>query len=1413
MATIRIKLIHLFLLSLTFTFFSLFFPHPSIAEKCQEMTIRVGVYDNPPQIYKFPDGQVAGIFSDLLEVIAREKNWDIEYVFTSWEQCLKNLETGNIDLMIDIAFSTERKKIFSFSKETITTDWATVYTSKTAQVESLLDLDGKTIAVVKEDIHTNGDQGIIALAKRFNLNVKYLEVNSYLDVLKALETKKADAGIVNRIFGSLMEKKFDIKPSPIIFNPVHLKFAHLKGNDMAEVVEYIDHRIKEMKDTPGSIFHKIINSYLAGAEYDLSDFHDIKPFKITEEEQAWLHKHPTVRMGVDPNFPPYSSLDENGNVRGLAIDTISLIAHYLGIELIFDTKSSWQETITGIEDRSIDAVLTILKTEKFDKYLNFTDVYLPSPLVIMTRVDEQRIEGAEDLYQKRVCLIKGQASTQKIIKNHPSAIPVLVDTPLEGLQALSLGRADCYIGELGHNYYQLTKNGITNLKIASRYDMLMTGQSVGIRKDWPEFASILNKGLNAILEKKKLQLHNKWLPKQINCDDFESLQEQNVLTPKETEWVKKHPNIRLGIDPEFTPYEFLDSEGRYQGIASEYIRILNKRLGLNMTIVPGLSWKEAVEKAQKKEIDVLPCVTKTVDRESFLNFSEPYLRFNRVIITRTDNHYVNSIDSIKHLRVAVQQATAHEAYLKENTTIQGIKYPSIIAALKAVSNKEVDVMIGDLASTMFWIRQEHLLNLKIAGLIKSPSDQLRFASRKDWPEFTSIINKGLASISPSKRKKIHEKWVDINFDPAFDPQNFTNVVKALFVILIVLVLFTVWILLLRKEIQRRESIEASLKNRLDLEELLSEIAAGFITIKIEEVDNAIKKSLRQILNHLAADSGYIFSYIDNKKRLQLSHYWSMQRQNYPEIKKTFFEAEDFPKKLCTGDPAFYRREYFSEEDITHPVIEAIFHNREVAVIPIPYGNELAGMLWITSKEGVKGHFQDLPLLKTIGFLFGNTLHRIEMENQLAMRQSELEKKVQDRTEGLVKSSQRLLQEVSDRRKALEEKEQLQAQLLQARKLESIGTLAGGIAHDFNNILSAILGFTELALEYIQPEDQKIKDYLSRVQDAGLRAKSLVQQILTFGRQTNGIPERINPVELIDEVIQMLRPSLPTTIEIVKTIDDTVDNIFIDPTQFNQILMNLCTNAFHAMEEQGGILTIELSNIDIKTNSQHIQPGIAGNYVQLSVSNTGPAIDESIRDKIFDPYFTTKKAGKGTGMGLSIVHGIVTNCGGALNLESSPEKGTSFHIFFPACEKQPQTSTIPKSKGMEGAQHILFVDDEEFILQFNAERLKLIGFRVTTCGSGQQALDLFKANPKDFDLVITDQTMPGITGAELAEQLLQIRPDLPIILCTGYSSIINREKAKELGIKEFALKPVSTEDLVRIIKKVLDTSATTSTSSM
>lgn len=385
-----------------------------------------------------------------------------------------------------------------------------------------------------------------------------------------------------------------------------------------------------------------------------------------------------------------------------------------------------------------------------------------------------------------------------------------------------------------------------------------------------------------------------------------------------------------------------------------------------------------------------------------------------------------------------------------------------------------------------------------------------------------------------------------------------------------------------------------------------------------------------------------------------------------------------------------------------------------------------------------------------------------------------------------------------------EQKKLEEQLRHSQKMEAIGTLAGGIAHDFNNILTAIMGNAEMGLLRV-PVGNDVRHHFAEILKATKRARDLVKQILTFSRQERQQPRPLQISTIIKEVLKLLRATLPSTIEIRSNIVSNAGIVLADPIQIHQLVMNLCTNAAYAMQKTGGVMGVALGNVKVEESQESQEIGLEpGQYVQLTVSDTGSGMDPVTLARIFDPFFTTKPIGEGSGMGLAVVHGIVQSLDGGVKVETGLGKGSAFHVFLPMVAEdawQEVEATEPAAEEKKYGR-ILLVDDEDILLSIGKQMLEHLGYRVTSMRSSVEALECFQRQPQEFDLVITDQTMPKLTGSDLAASLLNIRPDIPIILCSGYAVPIDEEQMKAIGIRELVHKPFVFSELAEIARKVL-----------
>ena len=569
------------------------------------------------------------------------------------------------------------------------------------------------------------------------------------------------------------------------------------------------------------------------------------------------------------------------------------------------------------------------------------------------------------------------------------------------------------------------------------------------------------------------------------------------------------------------------------------------------------------------------------------------------------------------------------------------------------------------------------------------------------------------------------------------------------------------------DITAQKEVEAALRRSKRELSVQNRIATIFLTAPDERIHDQV---LEGVLDALESPMGY-FAAVDDDGRLTPLAVAS------PAGCAEHTEAEAFARHGTVGVPGRSLVQSRSAAGSVEGSLPADHPPVETALaVPIAHHGEPIGQFVVANPAHGRGYGdEEVRLLETLASRVAPVL------------QARLDR----------------VRYARERRLAQEEKAHLEEQVRQAQKLEAIGALAGGIAHDFNNILFPILGFVEMTLEEL-PEEGNSRRYLREVLKAANRARDLVRQILTFSRQAEGERKPVRIQLILKEVMKLIRSTLPANISIRQRIDNECGPVLSDPTQIHQIAMNLITNAYHAMEETGGALEVGLSEHELSAQEMTAPDQVPGRYARMTVSDTGQGMDPSILEKIFEPYFTTKEKGKGTGLGLSVVHGIIRSSGGDISVQSTPGEGTVFNVDLPLINHIEREAPAPLEQPVAtGSEQILLVDDEEIITEMLSRILRKMGYHVTPRRSSTDALETFRADPDQFDLVITDMSMPRMTGAELARRLLSIRPGLPIIMCTGFSDQIDETKAQAMGIRGFVLKPVLKDDLARAVREALD----------
>ena len=607
------------------------------------------------------------------------------------------------------------------------------------------------------------------------------------------------------------------------------------------------------------------------------------PLHLTAKEKAWLAEHKTVRVAFDGHFPPYSFLNDDSKIEGLAVDILNVLADRVGITLEISPKTVWKELYAAAQKREVDLVATMGHQPERAQWFNFTQPYIFKSLVIMTRGGTTTINKPEDLAGKKVALVEKYQYVKPLLQQYPTIKPYYVETMLDGLNAVAVGKADAAITFIGAAYFLQNKYQIAGLKMAAIFERDRFNESIAVRNDWPELATILDKALDSVSGQEMQSLQERWLPKEVAASS------RIILTEAEKSWIRKHPLIRIGVNPEFAPYAYLADDGAFSGIAADYIKLLNARLGLNMQAVPGLTWKEVVAKVKKREIDVIPGLAVNEERKGYLDFSEPYANFYRVIITRNDAPFLGGIEDLSKLRVAVQADTAHETFLKGHPDIKVFPYQTLQDALLAVSNGQADALIHNLASATFWITNRSLANLKVAAPVPGGDGTLHVTVRKDWPELVSIINKGLASITPEEKLEIQRRWVTVEYKTGIERR---RVYISLVVLLGVILLGGAGFILWNRTLRRAVSIKTA---------ELQESEARFRTIY---------NSTNDALFIHDPDSGAILDVNDKacelfgltRQELQQSRVGDISADLPPYTQK---EAVDWLHKAAAGTPQLF----------------------------------------------------------------------------------------------------------------------------------------------------------------------------------------------------------------------------------------------------------------------------------------------------------------------------------------------------------------------------------------------------------------------------------------------------------------------------------------------------------------------------
>jgi len=906
------------------------------------------------------------------------------------------------------------------------------------------------------------------------------------------------------------------------------------------------------------------------------------------------------------------------------------------------------------------------------------------------------------------------------------------------------------------------------------------------------------------------------------------------LTDEEKVWLRDHPIIRVAHDPGWPPVEFADSKGNPSGMTGDYLELIEQRLAIKFERVTHLSWQEAYTRLRKWEIDMTTSVAVTPERSKFWIFTKPYMKIPIVIFAQSNVTYISNMRELAGKKIAIVDGYAVNDWIpRDFPEIELVKVGNSIEGLDRMQKGDVFAYIDNMLVVSHYLAKQKTANVKIVGETPYINAQ-SMAVRKDWPVLVEILQKALDSISESEHAAIYQKWVPLRYEHGLDYTFLWQVLAVFSAIFSGLIL---WNRKLSREIKYRKEAETALGKSEELSRKLFRIAAvPLCYIKREGLLVDINDRFVQTFGYTMEDAPgltelYGLAYPDPEYRQWVIQTWKAAVKIAIQDKKDIDPIE----VRATCKDGRIRNLVVSGSLLDENILVAFFDitERKQAEEKMRLAHEK--FLTVLDSIDATIHVADMETYEIL-FVNKNMIESFgrDMTGEVCWEAFRKESSPcglcnnaqlidekgapsgvcvwQDKNPVTGKfyiNHDRAIEWIDGRIVRLQiatditEFKRMEEQLRQAQKMESIGTLAGGIAHDFNNILFPIVGHAEMLLDDISEEKSPMRSSLTEIHTGALRAGNLVRQILSFSRQEKTELTLMKMQPVIKEALKLIRSTIPATISISQNLHPDCRAVKADPTQVHQIVMNLATNAFHAMEAPGGELKVILKEIK-PDESDLIIPGMGpGPYACLTIADTGMGMEKEVADRIFDPFFTTKQKGKGTGMGLAVVHGIVKNMEGAIRVFSEPGKGSEFHVYLPIAKGKAENKLLDMDEPLTGGkERILLVDDEESIIAMEKQVLERLGYHVTPFTDSTEALGAFKADPDKFELVIMDMSMPKLPGDKLAVELINIRPDIPIVLCTGFNETLTEEKILSMGIKALLMKPVRIKDLAGKLREIL-----------
>lgn len=1258
--------------------------------------IRLGFTDDyEPAVIRNSDNTFSGIVVDFLDKINRRLGIDIGLEVDKWPTILNKVEQNELGGVVAISPGNADARGILKTKSHLT-GYPAIYGRIGTPFMGIADLSGKKIAYLQA----------LYLAEKivepYRDTVEVVHTETVLEAFQLVFEGKVDY-VIGQTDNNYLVSKYKLSG----IGPVHVfwgketEFVTGVRSDWPELVSILNKAIATFT------MEELDNIYAKWTKIEAQQ----REISLTQEEKNWLAEHPEITIAHSFDWPPYSFLDSNNKPVGPSVEFFELVAQMVGLKFKVHPDGLWNRIYEAGKNKQVDVVASMTVTKPREQWFSFPRPYLSLSSYIVTRKEYTKIKHRDDLKGKKLVGAKGTWQIDEVLKNYPSVTMEYVATYSDCLMAVSSGRVDATVITLGSALYDIAQKGIYNLELAAIYEKDTDLISYGVRKDWPELASIIDKALASIPEEKKVTILNKWMPP-LNTQKADVPFSKLALSEEEKNWLAEHPVIRVGADLNWAPLEFRDDSGVMKGISIDYLKHLQNLLGIDFEFVDKKTWGEMLEMARSRELDLLSSVKPTPSREHFLSFTDSYMDLPVAIFNTEERQLIVSLEGMKGRRVAVVEGYATEELLiADHPDIIVVPTNNTIEALHLLARGEVDAFVGNLLTTSYYLGQLGYSQIKVAGITTYKYNQ-SMGVRKDWPLLVSSLQKALATITTQERNIIKQQWVGVQFIHKYDLFLMWKILGVT-----VVVFGSVWIFTLKRQITERKEHERQLfasKERIQ----------GFMDNSTEdiyrfELEHPLDLSLPEDeqIDHL-----YKYLYIAEANRAWAISAGYELGDDLLGLRLEDFMPRSMPESIATLKKLISMQ--FNASNLETPEVYGSGTIRTVSnsVVGIVEKGQLV-RIWGTGhditerkkaeemlrsaeakyRSVVENAFEGIVIAQDQKVVFANN-RMLELTGYSA-KEFELfpieklahpsdRSKVMSEYKGRIAGDQvsstytfklrqkdgndrfvsvnatpidwegqpaslAMISDITDLINAEQKLHDHREMLAKMERRESLGQLAGSIAHELNQPLTGILSNAqagELLLKQEGMDKDQIEEIFIDITADTKRASQTIQQLQRlFGKKEVEF-HSINLNALVTDTLRILHSEFINQGVSIST-DFTVTplNINANRIQLQQLVINLITNSLQAMHQAGKANRWISINTSLDSNDQ----------VVLCLTDNGPGVEPDQLEAIFEPMMTTKD--EGTGMGLAICKSIVQAHDGRIWAESNSNGGACFYIMIPSKE--------------------------------------------------------------------------------------------------------------------------------------------------